>query len=88
MPQVTDQDELRRKFSLELVSRGPERGMWRGQYLRCPRCDYHVLKGPGYDECPCGNIAVDSDMLRVAVRDTPEAEVETYNAVPKPVGTP
>ena len=30
-----------------------------------------------------GNIAIDSDMLRVSVLKTPESEVETYNAIPK-----
>ena len=73
----------RRRFSLALVSRGPKDGRWVGAYLRCPSCDYYVSKGPGFDECPCGNIAIDSDMLRVAVRQTPEAEVETYDAVRK-----
>ncbi len=80
MPHITDQVQLKRDFELRLVSKGPKDGMWRGQYLKCPLCSYFVLKGAGYDECMCGNISVDSDMLRVAVGKTPEFEVEVYDA--------
>jgi len=80
MPHITDQIKLKRDYDLSLVSQGPKDGMWRGQYLKCPLCGYFVLKGAGYDECTCGNISVDSDMLRVAVGKTPESEVEVYDA--------
>ncbi len=80
MPHVTNQEKLRRDFQLTLVSRGPNEGAWRGNYLKCPLCGYFVLKGAGYDECTCGNISIDSDMLRVSVRQTPESEVDVYDA--------
>lgn len=80
MPQITDQDRLIRENVLVFVSKGPIGGMWRCNYLKCPLCRYYVLKGSGYDECRCGNIQVDSDMLRVAVRSTLESEIETFNA--------
>lgn len=73
-----------RDYDLVFVSRGPKDGMWRCEYLKCPLCNYYVLKGAGYDECPCGNIRIDSDALRVSVDKIPESEVETYNAVRKP----
>jgi hypothetical protein len=69
---------------LEFVSKGPIEGMWRGEYLKCPICNYYVLKGKGYDECTCGNISVDSDMLRVAIVKSPESLIEVYNAKKKP----
>ena len=81
MPQITDQERLLRENSLVLISMGPLDGRWRAEYLKCPRCEYYVLKGAGFDECPCGNIAVDSDMLRVQVSDTLESEVECYEAI-------
>jgi hypothetical protein len=81
VPQITDQERFVRENILVFVSKGPLDGMWRCAYLKCPRCGYYVLKGAGYDECPCGNIAIDSDMLRVQVQDTPESEVECFNAV-------
>ena len=83
MPHITDQVKLQRDFELRLISIGPEDGMWRGQYLKCPLCHYFVLKGVGYDECTCGNISVDSDMLRIAIRTTPESDVEVYDAEKK-----
>ena len=83
MPCITDQQRLVRENDLVFVSKGPLAGMWRCQYLKCPQCDYYVLKGAGYDECRCGNIVTDSDMLRVHVRDSAESEVECYNAVPR-----
>lgn len=82
MPQITDQERLIRDYELEFVSKGPKDGMWRGQYLKCPNCGYYVLKGAGYDECPCGNITIDSDMLRVSINSS-ENEVEVYNAKKK-----
>ena len=81
MPQITDQEKLLKEYNLVLVSKGPKDGMWRAQYLKCPFCNYYVLKGEGYDECPCGNISMDSDMLRVCVEKCDESEIETYNAV-------
>lgn len=83
MPCITDQQRLVRENDLIFVSKGPLAGMWRCHYLKCARCDYYVLKGAGYDECPCGNIEMDSDMLRVSVRDSAESEVECYNAIPR-----
>lgn len=80
MPHITDQTELKRDYDLKLVSNGPINGTWNGHYLKCPLCGYFVLKGAGYDQCSCGNISVDSDMLRVVVDKTPESEVEVYNA--------
>lgn len=85
MPHITDQARLLREHELVFVSKGPIDGMWRCQYLKCPRCGYFVLKGNGYDECPCGNIVTDSDMLRVHVTRSPESDVECYNAVPRPM---
>jgi len=41
------------------------------------------FKGAGYDECECCNISIDSDMLRVTVKETPESEVEAFNVIPK-----
>lgn len=83
MPHITDQEKLKRDFTLVLVSVGPKDGAWRAPYLKCPLCGYFVLKGNGYDECTCGNILVDSDMLRVSVCKTPESAVETYDATKK-----
>jgi|GEM_PF-3412465 len=83
MPRITDQDKLLRDFELEYVSNGPKDGMWRCHYLKCPLCGYYVLKGNGYDECTCGNISIDSDMLRVAVKISKENDIETFNAVKK-----
>lgn len=83
MPHITDQVRLLKDYDMEFVSSGPVDGMWRCHYLKCPRCEYYVLKDAGYDECHCGNISIDSDMLRVTVSITPESEVETYNAVEK-----
>ncbi|MGZ5506766.1 MAG: hypothetical protein ACXWJX_16235 [Limisphaerales bacterium] len=86
MPHITNQEALRRDFRLTLVSKGPKDGMWRGHYLKCPVCGYFVLKGAGYDECICGNVSIDSDMLRVTVQQTAESEVEVYDAVKKSQG--
>ena len=83
MPQITNQRRLLRDFELELVSIGPKDGRWKGEYLKCPICGYFVLKGRGYDKCICGNISIDSDMLRVSVPATSELEVEVYNAKKK-----
>jgi len=80
MPQITDQEKLLRENTLVLVSRGPLDGMWKGQYLKCPKCGYYVLKGTGYDECKCGNIVIDSDMLRVMVKNSAESEIDSFNA--------
>jgi hypothetical protein len=82
MPQITNQDRLLRENSMVFVSKGPLDGMWRCQYLKCPRCGYYVLKGIGYDECPCGNIVIDSDTLRAFI-DSPEPDVECFNAIPR-----
>lgn len=83
MPQVTDQIRLLRDYDLVFVSKGSVDGMWRCHYLKCPKCTYYVFKGAGYDECLCGNISIDSDMLRVTISETPESEIETYNAYKK-----
>ena len=83
MPQITDQDELLARFHLERVSMGPTGRGWEGEYLKCPKCGNFVLKGKGYDECSCGNISVDSDMLRITVRHSAEEDVETYRAIAK-----
>jgi hypothetical protein len=86
MPHVTNQEKLKRKYRLTLVSKGPKDGMWQGHYLKCPLCGYFVLKAGGYDECTCGNISMDSDMLRVSVRETAESEVEVYDATERTGG--
>ena len=83
MPQITDQEKLKKDYELCFVSKGPQGDMWKGQYLKCPNCRYYVLKGAGYDQCPCGNITVDSDMLRVSIIKSSENEVEVYNAKKK-----
>jgi hypothetical protein len=83
MPQITDQVRLLKDFDMESVSKGPLDGTLRCHYFTCPKCDYFVLKGAGYGECRCGNISIDSYMLRVTVSVTPESEVETYNDVKK-----
>lgn len=83
MPSITDQEKLLRDFELESVSKGPKDGMWSCHYLKCPLCGHYVLKGSGYDECTCGNISIDSDMLRVTVQKSKEIDIETFNAVKK-----
>ena len=83
MPSITDQSQLLRDNKLLFVSKGPQDGMWRCEYLKCPVCQYYVLKGSGYDECNCGSISIDSDMLRVITTSIDEAEIECFNAVPK-----
>lgn len=83
MPCITDQQRLFRENELVFVSKGPLAGMWRCHYLKCPRCGYYVLKGAGYDECPCGNIAMDSGMMRGSVRDSAESDVECYDSKPQ-----
>lgn len=88
MPQITDQQRLLRDNTLVFVSKGPLNGMWRCHFLKCPKCGYYVLKGNGYDECSCGNIKIDSDMLRVCVFDSAESEVECFNAVPAKTSDP
>lgn len=80
MPSITDQEKLLQDYVLKLVAKGPSWRGWIGEYLKCPLCGYFVHKGPGYDQCKCGNIRIDSDMFRVSVQ-TPEAEVEQYKAV-------
>ena len=81
MPQITDQTQLLEQFTLERISRGPTKRGWEGEYLKCPRCGYFVFKGKGYDECACGNISVDSDMLRVTIKNSSEEDIETFTAV-------
>ena len=80
MPSITNQEKLFQDYVLEFVSKGPTARGWEGHYLKCPICGYYVKKGRGYDECLCGNISIDSDMLRVTVEKTPERGVETYFA--------
>ena len=81
MPQITDQTRLLRDYKLVLAA-DREDGMLGGQYIRCPNCGDYVSKGAGYDECSCGNIFVDSDMLRVSVRDPMTSRLECYEAIP------
>lgn len=83
MPQITDQASLLRGYDLEFVANGPLNGMWRCHYPKCSKCDYYVLKGAGYDECRCGNISIDSEMLSVTISKTPESEIETYYVIKK-----
>jgi len=83
MPSITDQEKQLKDYDLELVSKGPKDEMWRCHYLKCPLCGYYVQKGSGYDECACGNISIDSDMLRVSVLKSNESNIETFNAEKK-----
>ncbi len=83
MPSMTDQEKLQRDYILEFVSKGPTEKGWEGHYLKCPICGYYLKKGKGYDICTCGNISIDSDMLRVTVQETSEKDVETYYAIRK-----
>jgi len=85
MPQITNQQKLLKDNILAFVSKGPKDGMWRCHYLKCPICNYYVYKGKGYDECTCGNISIDSDMLRVSVSKSLESDIETFNARPRTV---
>lgn len=80
MPLTATEAELLSAFSLRLVSRGPRKGAWHGNYLKCPLCQEFVLKGGGNHGCRCGNLFVDGDMLRVSVVQTPETQVEVYDA--------
>jgi hypothetical protein len=86
MPSITDQEKLLRDFVLEFVSKGPTARGWEGAYLKCPLCGYYVLKGRGYDKCRCGNITIDSDMLRVHIGNSLESDVETFNAKRRAMG--
>jgi hypothetical protein len=86
MPHITNQEKLKQKYKLQLVSQRPKDGMWQGDYLKCPLCGYFVLKGGGYDECMCGNISVDSDMLGISVRQSRESDVEVYDATERAEG--
>lgn len=81
MPQITNQERLLRDFDLVFVSKGPKNGMWWGHYFKCPICGYYASKGAGFDECPCGNIAIDDDMFRVSVDISSDSEIECYDAV-------
>jgi hypothetical protein len=81
IPQITDQERLLRNFDLVFISNGPKDGMWWGHYLKCPICGYYASKGAGFDECPCGNIVVDSGMLRVSIEHSSESDVECYDTI-------
>lgn len=54
---------------------------WKGSHLLCPSCGYYVYKGPGNDSCPCGNISINSDMLRVTIENFSEAEIQQFKAL-------
>ena len=82
---VVDGATLRKSILLKFVSHGPCRAGWRGDYLKCPCCQFFVLKGGGNHGCPCGNLFVDYEMLRIHVRDSDESKVDTYYATPRPV---
>jgi hypothetical protein len=51
---------------------------WKGRYLLCPFCDEFVLKGNGYGKCKCGNLGIDSDMLRVHLERSTFNEIFQY----------
>ncbi len=78
---IIKQEKLLRDYDLQFVAKGPTEKGWVAHYLKCPLCGYYVYKGRGYDKCPCGNISIDSDMLIVSVRYSPQSEVEQYNEV-------
>ena len=74
---------LRQLFTLELLSHGPTQAGWEGDYLLCPECNTFVLKGGGNRSCECGNLFIDSDMLRVSVVNGLESSISTYRAKPR-----
>ena len=78
MPHITNQEKLLLENDLVLVSKGPLKEGWVGQYIKCPICLYYVSKSNGFDECICGNIKIDSDMLRISITTSKESEVETF----------
>jgi hypothetical protein len=80
---VASEASLREKFNLELVSRGPTSNGWEGDYLRCAVCSTFVLKGGENHGCPCGNIFIDTDSLRVVVENGPESSVEVFRVTSK-----
>lgn len=82
-PTVVEEATLKQSFTLEFVSHGPTERGWEGHYLKCPECKFLVQKGGGCHACPCGNIEVDSGMLRVFVHRGTESSVDTYRAIPK-----
>ena len=75
-----DQKYLLENYFLKLVNIGSENG-WKGTHILCPRCGYYVFKGNGYDKCPCGNITIDSEMLRVSVKNDEEIGIEQFEAI-------
>ena len=82
-PALATETELRATFLLEFVAHGPTAQSWEGDYLKCPECLTFVHKGGDNHRCPCGNVCIDSDMLRVIVTNGPESTIETYRASPK-----
>ena len=76
----TDQEAHLRDYSLEFLSKGPTDRGWVGQFYKCPLCGYFADRSK-YDECDCGNISIDADYCRITVEDSPESDVEVYNAV-------
>jgi hypothetical protein len=83
LPTQATEATLKERFELEFVSHGPTERGWEGDYLRCPVCTTFVLKGHVTHACPCGNIAIDSAMLRVTVEKGPESPVDTYKTLSK-----
>jgi hypothetical protein len=79
MDKQFNQRNLVEEYYLKLVKIGSTDG-WKGDYLQCPLCGYYVYKGNGYDKCPCGNISVDSDMLRVTIEKCSEMEIKQFES--------
>jgi hypothetical protein len=82
MPDKTNQKELVSNNRLVLVSRGPKPEGWVGRYYLCPLCGYYTDRNK-YDECDCGNIAIDVDYCRIIVSKSPESDVCVYDAEPE-----
>ena len=80
LPSLASEATLTECFDLELVSRGPTSNGWEGDYLRCPVCSTFVLKSAESHGCPCGNIFIDADALRVVVEKGPESAIEVFKA--------
>jgi hypothetical protein len=67
------QSEFRGSYAWSLREFAPARGYPSGEmlYYECGRCgDLVGSFGQDFDECSCGNIAVDAEAGRMAVRES------------------
>jgi hypothetical protein len=61
------------------VGNGPQKRMWRAQYVLCPYCKTLLLKGKNKEPiCKCGNIDVCVEDLRLYIKSN-ESEIPTFN---------